>query len=71
MRPRITKSLSFFQAMCSLLKRDVAINFKSKGNALVSVLTCNILMVAFQDEENWPDQFLKVSDSGLDKRQSS
>ncbi|XP_064630438.1 integrator complex subunit 1-like isoform X2 [Lineus longissimus] len=48
------------EAMCSLLKRDVAINFKSKGNALVSVLTCNILMVAFQDEENWPDQFLKV-----------
>ena len=35
-------------------------NFKAKGNALVSVLTCNVMMAAFQDEENWPDSFVKV-----------
>ena len=49
------------QAFCSLLKRDVAFNFKSKGNALVPVLACNILMIAFQDEEAWPDNFIKVN----------
>jgi len=50
----------FFQAFASLLKRDVAINFKAKGNPLVSVLACNVLATAFQDEENWPDNFVKV-----------
>ncbi len=48
------------QAFSSLLKRDVAINFKTKGNMLVSVLACNSLLAAFQDEENWPDNFVKV-----------
>ncbi|XP_076458972.1 integrator complex subunit 1-like isoform X2 [Babylonia areolata] len=48
------------EAFCSVLKRDVAHNFKSKGNALVSVLACNILMAAFVNEDNWPDNFVKV-----------
>lgn len=38
----------------------MAINFKAKGNPLVSVLACNVLATAFQDEENWPDSFVKV-----------
>lgn len=50
----------FFQAFSSLLKRDVSLNFKSKGNPLVSVLTCNILMEAFSEEKHWPDTFVKV-----------
>ena len=50
-----------FQAFSSLLKRDVGINFKAKGNPLVSVLTCNVLMTAYQDEKIWPEQFIKVN----------
>ena len=49
------------QAFSSLLKRDVSLNFKSKGNPLVSVLACNILMEAFSEEKHWPDAFVKVS----------
>lgn len=48
------------QAFCSLLKRDLSLNFKSKGNSLVSVCACSILMAAFSKEENWPDDFVKV-----------
>ncbi len=36
-------------------------NFKAKGNTLVSVLACNIMMSSFQDEKHWPDTFVKVS----------
>lgn len=35
-------------------------SYKSKGNALVSVLAANILMVAFQKTKNWPDIFVRV-----------
>ncbi|KAL4240200.1 Integrator complex subunit 1 [Mactra antiquata] len=48
------------EAFCFLLKRDLSLNFKSKGNSLVSVLACNVLMKAFSDEDNWPDDFVKV-----------
>ncbi|GFS13999.1 integrator complex subunit 1 [Elysia marginata] len=48
------------EAFCSLLKRDIALSFKAKGNPLVSVLSCNLLMNAFAEEENWPDNFVKV-----------
>ncbi|XP_056018068.1 integrator complex subunit 1-like isoform X2 [Ostrea edulis] len=48
------------QAFCSLLKRDMSLNFKSKGNCLVSVCACSVLMAAFAKEENWPDDFVKV-----------
>ncbi|XP_060583813.1 integrator complex subunit 1-like [Ruditapes philippinarum] len=47
-------------AFCTLLKRDLSLNFKSKGNSLVSVLACNVLMKAYSDEDNWPDDFVKV-----------
>ncbi|XP_050391471.2 integrator complex subunit 1 [Patella vulgata] len=60
-----TKSALFcsevvIDAFCSLLKRDMSINFKSKGNPLVSVFACNVLLSAFAEEENWPDNFVKV-----------
>ncbi|XP_033752257.1 integrator complex subunit 1-like [Pecten maximus] len=48
------------QAFCSLLKRELSLNFKAKGNVLVSVFACNALMAAFSEEENWPDDFVKV-----------
>ncbi|XP_061168184.1 integrator complex subunit 1-like [Saccostrea echinata] len=60
-----TKSTVFnsdvvIQAFCSLLKRDMSLNFKSKGNCLVSVCACSVLMAAFSKEDNWPDDFVKV-----------
>lgn len=48
------------QAFCSLLKRDVKESYKSKGNALVSVLAANVLMAAFQKEKSWPEIFVRV-----------
>lgn len=48
------------QALCSLLRRDASINFKAKGNSLVSVLACNLLMAAYEEDENWPEIFVKV-----------
>lgn len=56
-----------FKAFCSLLKRDMSLNFKSKGNCLVSVLTCNVLMAAYLEEDNWPDDFVKVGETVLMK----
>lgn len=47
-------------AFCSLLKRDMSANFKSKGNALVSILAANLMMAAYQDDRNWPELFIKV-----------
>ena len=47
-------------AFCSLLKRDVKEAYKSKGNALVSVLAANLLMSALRHERQWPDLLVKV-----------
>lgn len=54
-----------FQALCSLLRRDASINFKAKGNSLVSVLACNLLMAAYEEDENWPEIFVKVVEHGV------
>ncbi|XP_029649485.1 integrator complex subunit 1 isoform X1 [Octopus sinensis] len=59
-KPSIFLSELVTEAFCSLLKRDVSINFKAKGNPLVSVLACNILMAAYSEDDNWPDDFVKV-----------
>ena len=48
------------EAFCSLLKRDVKESYKSKGNALVSILAANILMTAFRNIPTWPDIFVRV-----------
>lgn len=48
------------QALCSLLRRDASISFKAKGNSLVSVLACSLLMAAYEEDENWPEIFVKV-----------
>ncbi|XP_064459431.1 integrator complex subunit 1-like [Ornithodoros turicata] len=59
-RPRIYDSEVVIEAFTSLLKRDVTINFKTKGNNLISVLSSNLLLAAFQDTNCWPEQFVKV-----------
>ncbi|CAJ0966603.1 unnamed protein product, partial [Ranitomeya imitator] len=39
--------------------RDASINFKAKGKtALVSVLACNLLMAAYEEDENLALKFL-------------
>ena len=43
----------------------MSINFKAKGNAAVSVLACNVLMMAFQDEDAWPESFVKATTFAL------
>ena len=48
------------EAFCSLLKRDVKESYKSKGNALVSVLAANVLMAAYHRVARWPDTFVRV-----------
>lgn len=48
------------EAFCSLLKRDVKESYKSKGNALVSVLAGNILMTAYRNITQWPDIFVRI-----------
>ncbi|KAL3877747.1 hypothetical protein ACJMK2_035409 [Sinanodonta woodiana] len=59
-KPAVFNTELVIEAMCSLLKRDLSLNFKAKGNALTSVMACNVLTVAYAEEENWPDEFVKV-----------
>ncbi|XP_030834653.1 integrator complex subunit 1-like [Strongylocentrotus purpuratus] len=59
-KPMFFESENVIETTCSLLKRDIGMSFKSKGNALVSVVACNLLMHAFVYEHNWPDIFVKV-----------
>ncbi len=53
-------SESVLEAFCSLLKRDVKEAYKSKGNALVSVMAANILMAALRAEQRWPHILVRV-----------
>uniref|UniRef100_A0A3P8YXE6 Integrator complex subunit 1 n=1 Tax=Esox lucius TaxID=8010 RepID=A0A3P8YXE6_ESOLU len=59
-KPNVFATEGIIEALCSLLRRDASINFKAKGNSLVSVLACNLLMAAYEDDENWPEIFVKV-----------
>ncbi|KAK2116549.1 Integrator complex subunit 1 [Saguinus oedipus] len=60
-KPNIFATEGVIEALCSLLRRDASINFKAKGNSLVSVLACNLLMAAYEEDENWPEIFVKAS----------
>ncbi|KAM4697768.1 integrator complex subunit 1 [Rhinophrynus dorsalis] len=60
MKPNIFATEGVIEALCSLLRRDATINFKAKGNSLVSVLACNLLMAAYEEDDNWPEIFVKV-----------
>uniref|UniRef100_A0A3B3ZVG2 Uncharacterized protein n=1 Tax=Periophthalmus magnuspinnatus TaxID=409849 RepID=A0A3B3ZVG2_9GOBI len=59
-KPNVFATEGIIEALCSLLRRDASINFKAKGNSLVSVLACNLLMAAYEEDENWPEIFVKV-----------
>ncbi|XP_038064280.1 integrator complex subunit 1-like [Patiria miniata] len=59
-KPMLFESEDVVDYVCSLLKRDISLSFKSKGNPLVSVLACNLLMHAYLYEDNWPIAFVKV-----------
>ncbi|XP_074109265.1 integrator complex subunit 1 [Cotesia typhae] len=59
-RPSIFSNDCVVHALSSLLKRDQAHNFKSKGNPLVPVLAANLLMRGFHDRKAWPEVFLKL-----------
>ncbi|XP_008559998.1 integrator complex subunit 1 [Microplitis demolitor] len=59
-RPSIFSNDCILHALSSLLKRDQAHNFKSKGNPLVPVLAANLLMRGFHDKKAWPDIFIKL-----------
>ncbi|XP_016896225.1 integrator complex subunit 1 isoform X3 [Cynoglossus semilaevis] len=59
-KPNVFATEGIIEALCSLLRRDASINFKAKGNSLVSVLACNLLMAAYEEDENWPKIFVKV-----------
>ncbi|KAK7806505.1 hypothetical protein U0070_017497 [Myodes glareolus] len=59
-KPNIFATEGVIEALCSLLRRDASVNFKAKGNSLVSVLACNLLMAAYEEDENWPEIFVKV-----------
>lgn len=55
--------LCFLKALTNILKREGgAVNLKqAKGtNALVPVMVCNTLLYAFQEEDDWPESFVKV-----------
>ncbi|KAJ4932091.1 hypothetical protein JOQ06_010521 [Pogonophryne albipinna] len=59
-KPNVFATEGIIEALCSLLRRDASINFKAKGNSLVSVLASNLLMAAYEEDENWPEIFVKV-----------
>ncbi|XP_035870708.1 integrator complex subunit 1 isoform X1 [Phyllostomus discolor] len=59
-KPNIFATEGVIEALCSLLRRDASVNFKAKGNGLVSVLACSLLMAAYEEDENWPEIFVKV-----------
>ncbi|KAG8191071.1 hypothetical protein JTE90_008385 [Oedothorax gibbosus] len=59
-RPFLFCSEITVEAFSSLLKRDMNVNFKAKGNNVVSILAANILMAAYKDESSWPEVFVKA-----------
>ena len=46
--------------LCSLLKRDHGITFKTKTNPTVAILAANILLYIYMEERNWPEIFVKA-----------
>ncbi|CAG0882989.1 unnamed protein product [Darwinula stevensoni] len=58
--PSAFSSNDIINAFCSLLRREQALGFKTKGNPQVSILAANVLMAAFQDENIWPEVFIRA-----------
>ncbi|RWS07795.1 Integrator complex subunit 1-like protein [Dinothrombium tinctorium] len=59
-RPLIFCNESVVEAFCSLLRRDPSTSFKLKPNISLPILSANVLLAAFHDENSWPNAFVKV-----------
>lgn len=55
-----SRSILATEALCSLLRRDHALTFKTKTNPNIAVLAASILLCAYQDEKNWPEIFIRA-----------
>lgn len=55
-----SRSVLVTDALCSLLRRDHSMAFKSKSNPSIAVMAASILLIAYQEERNWPEQFIRA-----------
>ncbi|KAA0203656.1 hypothetical protein HAZT_HAZT006049 [Hyalella azteca] len=55
-----SRSMLVTDALCSLLRRDHAMSFKTKSNPSVAVMAASILLIAHQEERCWPEQFIRA-----------
>lgn len=59
--PSIFSSKRIVEHLLQFLRREVTgIAVKPKPNTLLCIMTCNILLHVFQNEETWPQSFMKV-----------
>eukprot|EP00111_Clytia_hemisphaerica_P010721 TCONS_00031321-protein len=59
--PAIFSSKKIVEHLLQFLKRENTLGtVKPKPNTLLSIMTCNILLHAFQKEDIWPQSFMKV-----------
>uniref|UniRef100_A0A8C4NEG2 Integrator complex subunit 1 RPB2-binding domain-containing protein n=1 Tax=Eptatretus burgeri TaxID=7764 RepID=A0A8C4NEG2_EPTBU len=59
-KPNIFATEGIIEALCGLLRRDPGVVLKSKGGSTAAILACNLLMAAYEEDENWPEVFVKV-----------
>uniref|UniRef100_UPI00358F4073 integrator complex subunit 1 n=1 Tax=Myxine glutinosa TaxID=7769 RepID=UPI00358F4073 len=59
-KPNIFATEGIIEALCGLLRRDPGVVLKSKGGSTAAILSCNLLMAAYEEDENWPEVFVKV-----------
>ncbi|CAB4012083.1 Hypothetical predicted protein, partial [Paramuricea clavata] len=60
-RPHLFRSHRVMEFLTSFLKRDSSVNLKgARPSPAVPIMACNILLCAFQDEQVWPENFIKV-----------
>ena len=55
-----SRSVLVTEALCSLLRRDHGLTFKTKTNPNVAVLAASILLCVYQDDRNWPEIFIRA-----------
>ncbi|XP_048575697.1 integrator complex subunit 1 [Nematostella vectensis] len=61
-KPDLFGAPRIIEALTSILKRDISINIKTNKTtaALVPVMAANILLYIYQEEDEWPESFVKV-----------
>ncbi|KAF2347066.1 protein of unknown function DUF3677, partial [Trinorchestia longiramus] len=55
-----SRSMLVTDALCSLLRRDHSMAFKTKSNPSVAVMAASILLIAYQEDRCWPEQFIRA-----------